>query len=253
MLVSTLMSPAAEVTLPAPANLHLFLLAGQSNMAGRGEVTAADQVPDERILALNARGEWVQAVDPVHWDKPDIVGVGVARSFARRYLETHPGVTVGFIPTACGGSPISTWLPNAYFEATYSFPYNDAIARTRRALTVGTLKGILWHQGESDSHPNLAPAYEGALRDLIARFRTEFGQPMLPVVIGQLGQFEAAPWGEATRIVDAAQQRIAADTPQVAFVSSNGLKSKPDNIHFNRAALIELGHRYADAFATIAE
>lgn len=236
--------------LPPAAQLHLFLLAGQSNMAGRGDVEPADREPLPHVIALNAAGEWVPAVDPIHWDKPS-AGVGLARSFAVEYLRTHPGVTVGFIPTACGGSPIATWAPGQYFDQTNSHPYDDALARARKALEVGTLRGILWHQGESDGTPELAPRYEQALTELIARFRSELHAPKVPVVIGQLGQFAAAPWNEFTRGVDRAHQAVAAHVPLAAFVPSDGLTSKPDNLHFDARSLREFGKRYAGALAAL--
>jgi Carbohydrate esterase, sialic acid-specific acetylesterase len=234
--------------LPSRDKLHLFLLAGQSNMAGRGEVEARDQEPIPQVLSLDAAGNWVKARDPIHWDKPS-AGVGLARSFAIEYLKRHPGVTVGFIPAACGGSPISTWAPGQYFDQTHSHPYDDALARTRRALQFGTLRGILWHQGESDSTPDLAPEYEAALTTLITRLRSELGAQRVPFLIGQLGQFTAVPWNEPTRTVDTAQRHVAASVPLAAFVSSDGLTSNPDNIHFNAASLREFGKRYAAAFA----
>lgn len=233
--------------LPSRDKLHLFLLAGQSNMAGRGEVEARDKEPIPQVLALDAAGNWVRARDPIHWDKPS-AGVGLARSFAIEYLKRHPGVTVGFIPAACGGSPISSWAPGQYFDQTHSHPYDDALARTRRALEFGTLRGILWHQGESDSTPELAPLYEAALTTLIGRLRGELGAQRVPLVIGQLGQFAAVPWNEPTRAVDAAHRQVAASIPLAAFVSSDGLTSNPDNIHFNAASLREFGRRYAAAF-----
>jgi len=132
----------------APQNLHLFLLVGQSNMAGRGEIEDSDRVPIDHVFALNARGEWVPAVDPVHWDKPS-AGVGLARSFAVEYLKHHPGVSVGLIPAACGGSPISSWAPGEYFDGTHSHPYDDALARFHQAAASGTLKGVLWHKARA--------------------------------------------------------------------------------------------------------
>lgn len=237
----------APVALPPRDQFHLFLLAGQSNMAGRGEVEASDREPLPRVLALDATGRWVPARDPLHWDKP-VAGVGLARSFGLEYAKHHPGVTVGFIPAACGGSPISTWAPGQYFDQTRSHPYDDAIARARRALGSGTLRGILWHQGESDTAPELAPRYEAALTELIARLRRELGAPRVPFIIGQLGQFAAVPWNEPTRAVDAAHRRVAESVPFAAFVRSDGLASNPDNIHFSAAALREFGRRYAEAF-----
>lgn len=238
---------------PVPADktaFHIFLLAGQSNMAGRGEVANEDNAPIPRVLALGKDGAWHPAVDPIHWDKP-VAGVGLARSFAVAYLADHPGVTIGFVPAACGGSPIAMWKAGAYFDQTNSHPYDDAIARTRVALEHGTLKGILWHQGEADGHPGKSEVYAEALTELIARFRSELGTPDVPFILGQVGRFEAAPWGEHTKQVYAAQLEVAASTPRAAFVSSEGLASKPDNIHFNSESLRELGRRYYEAFRKI--
>ena len=62
---------------------EIVLLIGQSNMAGRGVVEEQDRQPIPRVFMLNKAMEWVPAVDPVHFDKPDIAGVGLARSFAK--------------------------------------------------------------------------------------------------------------------------------------------------------------------------
>jgi hypothetical protein len=244
---------AAETNPPAsvPQNLHLFLLVGQSNMAGRGDIEPRDRAPIAHVFALNARGEWAPAVDPLHWDKPS-AGAGLARSFAVEYLKRHPGADVGFIPAACGGSPIATWAPGEYFDGTNSHPYDDAIARARRALSSGTLKGVLWHQGESDRSTSLAPRYGRALTELIERFRHDLQAPDVPFVIGQLGQFSGAgPWDESARQVDRAQRSVATQVPFAAFVSSAGLTSKPDNLHFDTASLREFGKRYAVALASV--
>lgn len=229
------------------ALFHIFLLAGQSNMAGRGEIGPEDLVPIPHVLALGRDGAWHAAVDPIHWDKP-VAGVGLARSFAVAYLADHPGVTIGFVPAACGGSPIAVWRPGEFYAGTNSHPYDDAIARTRIAVQHGTLKGILWHQGEADGHPGKSEVYAAALTELIARFRRELEAPGIPFVIGQVGNFDAAPWGGHTRQVYAAQKEVAASTPRTAFVSSEGLASKPDNIHFDTESLRELGRRYYAAF-----
>lgn len=221
-------------------------------MAGRGDVEPADREPIPHVLALDAEGRWVAATDPLHWDKP-IAGVGLARSFARHYLASHPGISVGFVPAACGGSPIASWEPGQYYEGTHSHPYDDAIARARIALKAGTLQGILWHQGETDRTPGLAPRYEAALAALIARFRADLGAPRVPVLIGQLGEFVGGePWGEPARLIDRAQREVAARVPFTAFVPAHGLSSKPDHLHFDAPALREFGRRYAVAFEALA-
>ena len=251
VMTATAADSDASFAVPADkAAFHIFLLAGQSNMSGRGEVGPEDKEPIPHVLALGKDGAWHPAVDPIHWDKP-IAGVGLARSFAVAYLMDHPGVTIGFVPSACGGSPIAAWKPGAYFDQTHSHPYDDAIERTRIALASGTLKGILWHQGESDCHPGLSEIYAGALTELIARFRRRLGAADLPFVVGELGHFGDTPWGEDTKRVDAAMHAVVAATPHAAFVSSEGLTSKPDHIHFNSASQHEFGKRYYAAFRAL--
>jgi hypothetical protein len=251
----SLLFPAAiltadEVPLPAKENFHLFLLVGQSNMAGRGEVTPDDQQPDPRVLMLNKDGRWVPAVDPMHFDKPS-VGVGLGRTFGLEIAKATPGVTIGLIPCAVGGSPIETWEPGAFDEATKTHPWDDAMTRARLALPAGTLKGILWHQGESDSTPERAGLYEQRMHDLIARFRTELAAPAVPFIAGQMGIFPESPWSAEKKIVDRVHQNLPAQIKRSAFVSAGGLTHKGDKVHFDSASYRELGKRYAAAFLAI--
>lgn len=233
-------------------NLALFLLIGQSNMAGRGVVGDEDRLADPRVKMLNKEGEWIPAIDPVHFDKP-VAGVGPGRSFALAVAEKHPGLTIGLIPCAVGGSPISSWEPGALDTATHTHPYDDALKRTRTALKAGTLKAILWHQGESDSHEALAPVYKERLITLINRLRQEFGDPELPFIIGQLGQFSEKPWDRWKKLVDKAHEEVAMEMDNVYFVPSDGLGHKGDTLHFNSEAARELGRRYAQVYNDLAE
>jgi hypothetical protein len=124
--------------------------------------------------------------------------------------------------------------------------------RARAALRDGRLRAILWHQGESDATPERSVMYEAKLRALIARFRADLAVPNVPFIIGQLGQFPGRPWTDATRRIDAAHRTIAATMPNVAYVSSDGLRDKGDALHFDAASARELGRRYAEAFARLA-
>ena len=155
---------------------------------------------------------------------------------------------MGLIPSAAGGSAISSWQPGGYHSQTKSHPYYDALARTRLAMQRGTLKGILWHQGESDSNAKRAGAYAENLEALIARFRRELESPDVPFLIGQLGIFAERPWNDDRREVDAAQQTVAESVPNTAFVTSEGLTPNPDLVHFDAASLRVFGKRYADAY-----
>jgi Carbohydrate esterase, sialic acid-specific acetylesterase len=230
-------------------HFHLFLLAGQSNMAGRGAVKALGseaRAADPRVLALNRSLEWQPAVDPIHWDKSS-AGAGLGKPFGKQIAALAPGITVGLIPAACGGSSISVWAPGRHFDQTDSHPYDDALARARHAMKSGSLKAILWHQGESDTDPQNAPLYEQRLTELIARFRADLQMPELPFIIGQLGRFDGKPWNAGQAEVDRAQQAVAAKVNNVHFVGSQGLTSE-DNLHFDTASQKVLAARFAVAY-----
>jgi len=239
---------AQPTALPPKEQFHLFLLVGQSNMAGRGVVTPADKVPQARVVMLNQAGKWVPAVDPMHFDKPAAVGVGLGRTFGMAVAEASPGVTIGLIPCAVGGSPIGVWEAGAYYEPTKSHPWDDAIRRAKLAMRAGTLKGILWHQGESDSSAGLAPQYEAKLHDLIARFRAELQAPAVPFIAGQLGVFADSPWNEFKVQVDGVHRGLPRRVAQTAFVSSEGLNHKGDKVHFDAESYRELGRRFAAVY-----
>lgn len=246
----SLTAAAQELIQPPadPQNFHLFVLAGQSNMAGRGKVEPQDQQPHPRVLALNKAGEWVPAVDPLHFDKPGIVGVGLGRSFAQAYADSHPGVVVGLLPCAVGGSPIDAWQPGGFHPSTKTHPWDDCVARVLPILESGTLKGVLWHQGESDAKPELAETYETKLHEIVARFRTTLEAPCVPFIAGQMGQFEERPWDDSKKMVDKAHQRLPSLVAVTAFVSSDDLKHKGDKVHFDAASYRELGQRYYAAY-----
>jgi hypothetical protein len=223
----------------------LYLLAGQSNMAGRGTVTPQDTKALPRVLALDATGTWIQAVDPIHYDKP-IAGVGPGRTFGKTMATHWPAARIGLVPCAAGGSPLAAWQPGGYWSQTQSHPYDDAIARARLAMQDGLLKGILWHQGESDSNETDAAHYGERLTALILAFRSALGTPDVPFVCATLGDFFVAtnPWAN---VVNRALNQIAHTVPRVACVDTAGLRHNGDGLHFDAASARELGRRYANA------
>lgn len=248
LLFSNVSLPAQDMPLPAKEDFHLFLLVGQSNMAGRGAVTPADREPVDRVLMLDKEGHWVPAVDPMHFDKPASVGVGPGRAFGLALAAARPGVTIGLIPCAVGGSPIEAWEPGAYDAATKTHPWDDMMKRAELALAAGTLKGILWHQGESDSTAPRAGLYKKRLHDLIVRFRTDLEAPAVPFLAGQMGKFPESPWTPEKEQVDQVHQDLPKDVKNTAFVPATGLIHKGDKVHFDAASYRELGRRYAAAF-----
>jgi len=250
LLTTTVLRAAEPVVLPAKEKVHLFLLVGQSNMAGRGKIEKEDQTPHPRVVMFNKANQWVPAVDPLHFDK-SVAGVGLGKTFGTVIADANSEITVGLIPCAVGGSPIDTWKPGVLYAGTKTHPWDDAMKRAKVALKAGELKGILWHQGESDSNPELAKNYEAKLHDLVARLRKELEAPDVPFLVGQLGQFAGNPWNDAKKQVDQAHRELPTKVKQTAFVSSDDLKDKGDKVHFDSASLRTFGKRYAEAYGKL--
>jgi hypothetical protein len=220
---------------PADAELQLFLLIGQSNMAGRGRVEAEDRRSDPRVVMLTRDLTWVPAADPVHFDK-DIAGTGLCSQFARSLLAADPTLRIGLIPCAMGGSSLDQWQPGGAL-------YADAVRRTREALKRGRLAGILWHQGESDSEPALRATYADRFARMIARLREDLGAPATPLVIGELGHF-FPPARDFNRALPDLARRV----PHCGLATAEGLVDKGDKLHFDAASLRRYGERYAAAY-----
>jgi hypothetical protein len=225
-----------------PRDLQLFLLIGQSNMAGRGPVEAQDKEIIPHILMLNKEMAWVPAVDPLHFDKPAVAGVGLGRTFAKTLLWANHSASIGLIPAAFGGTSLDEWKPGDKL-------YSDAVRRAQEAMKSGKLRGILWHQGEADAgteeHVN---SYRERFASLVAHLREDLHAPDVPVVVGELGEFQK---GKFTRQINEQLALAPFVVPHSAFVSSAGLVDKGDSLHFSSASARELGRRYALALLSL--
>jgi hypothetical protein len=226
----------------ADADFHLYLLVGQSNMAGRGKVEKTDVATDPRIVAFSKERTWVPAQDPLHFDKPE-AGVGPGLAFAQAIARQQPGIRIGLIPCAVGGTAIERWAAGAADPATKTHPYDDMLARARAALPAGVLKGILWHQGEANRKD---AAYPAKLTELVARMREDLQAPQVPFIAGELRSFRPDA-DEATVAFNQGLHGLAERIPRFAVVSADGLADKGDKLHFDSASARILGGRYAEA------
>ena len=232
----------------------LYLLIGQSNMAGRGTIEAQDTAFYPRVLTLDKENKWVAAKDPIHFDKT-IAGVGLGRTFGIEMAKANPDAIIGLIPCAVGGSPIDAWQPGALYEETGSHPFDDMEKRLKIALKSGQLKGILWHQGESDSNPELCYEYQEKLEKLIQRVRTLAGDDDIPFVAGEIGRFKIKTNKEEypdlnpapAKVVMDATKKVVESDKRAAFVKANGLRDRGDRTHFNSNSYRIFGKRYAKA------
>ena len=230
-----------------PPRLQLFLLIGQSNMAGRGIPEAEDQQTNPRIWMLTKEQTWVPARDPMHFDKPAVIGVGPGFPFAKKIAETYPKLNIGLVPCAVGGSGIDVWEPGVYYEPTKSYPYDDALRRAKKALENGQLAGFIWHQGESDSKPGNTEVYAEKLAELVQRFRKDLNAPDVPFVVGTLGDFVVSR-NPSAGIINETLQKVIKTIPNSYCVLASGLTHKGDSTHFDTPSARTLGQRYADAF-----
>ena len=231
---------------------HLYLLAGQSNMAGRGVVEQEDKMTHSRVWMLNKNNQWELATEPLHFDKPSVVGVGPGFTFAKEMAKMDTNIVVGLIPCAVGGSPISVWKAAAYYEPTKSYPYDDAIQRTKVAMEKGELKGILWQQGESDSDSIQSQHYLQRIVILVKLFRKDLKVKDLPFIAGTISEFYTVKHPYA-KVVNDAIEKLPKTLKNTAFISSSGLNHKGDDTHFDSPSARELGKRYAEVFRKLNE
>lgn len=221
--------------------MDVFLLMGQSNMAGRGLLEEVEAIRDERIRAFRDH-RWSAAREPLHDDRPG-AGVGLAMSFARRVLAAGACGEAGLVPCAVGSTPLQRWLPGADL-------YQRAVSLAREAAREGTVKAVLWHQGEQDSRAEAdASAYCRRFVGMAQALRAELDDPALPVVVGELGEFlSQRPELGHFRTVNAELRKASETLSACACASSRGLTHKGDSLHFDAPSLRRFGERYAEAY-----
>ena len=223
-------------------NLEIYLLMGQSNMAGRGKITDDyASVSNPKVVMLNKANEWVTATHPVHFDKP-VAGVGPGLAFGLAMANGTPGKKIGLIPCAVGGTSINKWQPGAFDKATNTHPWDDAEKRIKEGMKSGVIKGVIWHQGEGDSNPDSAKVYMERLVTLIERVRKEVNNDKLPFVAGELGRYKPN-----YQLINDVIAHLPEKVPYTAVVSSNALIHNGDVTHFDSQSADELGKRYAKA------
>lgn len=218
------------------ADYDLYLLVGQSNMAGRGHLEKEDTTINDQVFSLAVGDTVIPAREPLHYDKKNR-GSGPGLAFGKAIAEAYPNRRVLLIPAAVGGTKISYWTPDNSRGL-----YREAIRKTNAAMRYGTLKGIVWQQGESDSNERDAPLYKQRLEALITSFRRDLGNDNLPVVVGGLGSFLRS---EYYTVVNKALKETASELTNVAFSEASQLGHIGDSLHFNARAQRENGRNMA--------
>lgn len=228
------------------SKLDVYLCIGQSNMAGRGKLVSAVMDTLQNVYLLNDKDSFELAVNPLNRYSTIRKGLSMQRlSPAYGFAKEMAGQTnrpVGLVVNARGGSSIDSWLKGS--EDGY---YEEALSRVRIALKRGgVLKAVLWHQGEADcADPE---SYKLKLISLVKNIRADLDIPNLPVVVGQISQWNWTKRLEGTVPFNKMISEISSFIPYSDCVSSEGLDCYKDETdpHFGTEGQLMLGKRYAE-------
>ena len=244
--------------------MSIFLLVGQSNMSGRGELSDLredDLLTSERIYTFTNSGNWAPAefpvdanldqVDTVSWDRNP--GVGPALFFAKGLLDENQDQSIGLVPCAKGGTSIMEWLPNYSDRDDRDTLYGNCLARAIEAQANGEIVGIIYHQGESDGFDKFRSFYwDRQFVMLINSLRSDLNIDQLPVVFAQIGRLTTQEYIEKILFWDEVKESQAkVDIPMVSMVNPTDLDIKSDGIHLTTDAQRALGLRYARAMEAL--
>lgn len=240
--------------------LQLFVLAGQSNMSGRGPLRDFDNKLSDSIFVFGNDYQWKQGYEPIddptgQIDKVSLdknAGVSLAMPFAFALLQGDPTIKIGFIPCAMGGTVINQWQRDLSPDSLYG----ACLKRVKQALPEGTLAALLFHQGESDAwdpavYTNPAPdasGWPGKFTAFVNDFRQDLNRSDLPVVFAQIGTHRDAKFFPNWDIVK--QQQATTQMPNAVRVTTSDLELQ-DYVHYKTEGYVTLGQRYAHAYLSL--
>lgn len=245
-------------------NFYIFLCLGQSNMEGNARIEEQDKENvDSRFQVMSTincpdlgreKGQWYTAVPPLC---RCYTGLTPADYFGRTLVANLPEkVRVGVINVAVGGCKIELfdkdnyqsyvetspdWLKNMVKEYDGD-PYQRLVEMAKLAQKDGVIKGILLHQGESNTNDTLWTqkvklVYDNLIKDL------NLNPKKVPLLAGEVVN---ADQGGAC----ASMNKIIATLPEVIsnsyVIPSNGCPQRGDKLHFTAEGYRMLGKRYAE-------
>ena len=262
VLMSFVMFGSAQAAVDP--NFYIFLCFGQSNMEGAARPEAEDtKSPGPRFLLMPAvddaqrgrtMGKWCEAAAPLC--RPN-TGLTPADWFGRTLIETLPdNIRVGVIHVAIGGIRIEGFMPDqiaeyvktapgwmkGMLEAYGNNPYERLVTLAKRAQQDGVIKGVLMHQGESNTgDPEWAQKVQSVYDHLLGDLQLKPEE--VPLLAGEVVQAN----GEGQCVAMNKQIDELPKTLHTAHVvSSTGCSNGPDKLHFDAAGYRELGRRYGE-------
>jgi hypothetical protein len=260
--INTQTSRMADANIPKEyqGKLQLFILAGQSNMSGRGDMSQQEPETNSRIYVFGNDYHWKLASEPM--DDPsnqvDIVsedleaGFGPSMSFAAAILEHRPEMIIGLIPCAKGVSSIYEWRRRLRTDTLYG----SCLQRARVASNMGSIAGLLFFQGETDAmdvaqHPELVLHPDRWAKDFsafIGDMRSDLNISYLPVVFAEIGTTTTPEKFPNWDIVQKQQRSV--QLPFTTMITTSDLALK-DEVHFANTSYQIIGKRFAEAYLSL--
>ncbi len=254
-------------TTPDP-NFYIFLCFGQSNMEGQGAIETQDQTVNSRFKVMEAvdcsnlgrsKGEWYTAVPPLCRCSTGLCPVDY---FGRTMVANLPdSIKVGVINVSVAGCKIELFDESTYqdYAATApdwmkgiineygGNPYQYLVNLAKLAQKDGVIKGILLHQGESNTGDNQWPSkvkkiYDSLLVDL------SLNPDSVPLLAGEVVN---ADQGGVCAIMNPIIDKLPQTISNSYVISSSGCTAGSDHLHFNSAGYREFGARYAAKMLSI--
>lgn len=233
------------------ADFQVFLLIGQSNMEGQPQPEDQDLVTDPRVqvLAYNdcpnlsrTYNEWVTASPPLH---SCYGGVGPGDYFGKALAAAYPQATIGLVPCAISGVDIDFFRKGVVSARRSEFrippdnqrdgAYEWVIERARLAQQSGVIRGIIFHQGESDTGQAV---WVDKVKGMVTDLRADLGLGDVPFIAGEL------LYGGCCASHNPLVNQLPGQISNAYAISASGLAGV-DQAHFGLAAQRELGARYA--------
>lgn len=234
------------------AEARVFLLGGQSNMAGAGlfkELKKAEQKAPEGVR-IWFKNQW-QEVGPGISANEGRFGPELA--FGRVIREAFPGDEIYLIKTAAGGTSMHKhWN----VEGKGAPMLRRFLAGARAALkelegrkVKYTVDGMLWMQGESDAAQGKGAEYEESLRKFIKEMRNEFKEKEMPFLMGRILPTFDQPKGNGPMVREA-QKKVAKEVANVVCFDTDDFP-RINKGHYNHEGQLELGRTFAEKLIEI--
>lgn len=217
--------------------LSIFILAGQSNMEGEGEVRDYKPIDTHgKVYVFNDNYKWIIGKEPVRKK------IGPSISFAAEIIKKFPDENIGIVNVARGGTNINQWSKSYLDNSLYQIMIKRALA----ASSQGQIKGLLFYQGENDAEGKDTDHYNDwdiQFENFVKNVRNDLHNDSLPVVFAEISKGNSIYWKK----VKECQERVHLNL--VSMIKTDDITHQnKSSVHFTTNGYIEIGKRFADKF-----